>query len=599
MSSLDEYPPTPITTLTPELIAALRERTQTVLSYLAQTNSISTYFKESEILSSFRDALHSTDDGDQLASTLSNPEKLFQTYHDNVALSVYEHYLPFVSRFFEQSCKTSSVENLMAPGLPYFIAHSSGTSGGATKHFPKYRHPEHMSTSTSQTMQASNPVSKHGGKNCIVYSLGYRQVISALNEDGEVDRRMPVCLMSTGTIRMYNNMPVEKDPSYQTIRIRNSSSPLGVSFIPNYKSFLFMHALFALQEPRVELINTMFSTIFRDFCRVIDEQWETLVECVNKGSIPELEGIDHVKDNLQRLLPPSPGRADELRKIGRVVDTPGWFTKIWPGLRTVVAISSGPFATVVPELRHYIGPEVVLQTLGINCSEAFLALAYDHRDASLYKVVGSDDIIEFLPIDSPEESKYLTQTWNVELGKKYEVVLTTRDGFWRYRLGDVIDVVGFDPRDGQPVIHYLERRNVHIRLANEITTENQLRDAIASTSDSLGVISEFCVSPDYRESMPRYGFFVEAQNNVAPSAASAPFELHTYLQNHNENYLRDSKAGKIGLPVIRVLRQGTFSDFREWKIRTTNVSSGQVKVPSVIWDEGTRKWLEERVVEEF
>ena len=51
-----------------------------------------------------------------------------------------------------------------------------------------------------------------------------------------------------------------------------------------------------------------------------------------------------------------------------------------------------------------------LRTLGIGCSEAFLALGYDHRDPSLYKVVGSDDIIEFLPVDAPEESKHLTQT---------------------------------------------------------------------------------------------------------------------------------------------------------------------------------------------
>jgi hypothetical protein len=54
--------------------------------------------------------------------------------------------------------------------------------------------------------------------------------------------------------------------------------------------------------------------------------------------------------------------------------------------------------------------------------------------------------------------------------------------------------------------------SVHIRLANEITTENQLRDAISSVSESIGVISEFCVSPDYRQSIPRYCFFVESQN---------------------------------------------------------------------------------------
>ncbi|KAH7919002.1 hypothetical protein BV22DRAFT_1199727 [Leucogyrophana mollusca] len=596
MSSVNEFPPSPITTLTPELTDSLHKRTQAVLSYLVKTNSISTFFKDADILSDFRGAL-SANDG--LETILADPERLFSTYHENVGLSAYENYLPFVSRLFEKPCQTSSVENLMAPGLPYFIAHSSGTSGGATKHFPKYRHPEHMSTSTSQTMQASNPVSKRGGKNCIAFSLGYRQVVTPINEEGDVGRQIPVCLMSSGTIRMYSEMTVERDPIYKTIRIPNNSSPLACSFIPNYKSFLFMHALFALQEPQVELINTMFSTIFRDMCRIIDEQWETLVQCIEAGTIPELESIENVRENLQTFLQPSPDRAKELRKIGKATDSPGWFTKIWPGLRTVVAISSGPFATVVPELRHYIGPDVVLQTLGINCSEAFLALAYDNRDPSLYKVVGSDDIIEFLPIDQPEESEYLTQTWNVEVGKKYEVILTTRDGFWRYRLGDVVEIVGFDPRDGQPIIHYLERRNVHIRLANEITTEKQLQDALASVSQSLGGVSEFCVSPDYRRSIPRYAFFVEPHNEYDSTAPRAPATLHTYLQQHNENYLKESTAGKIDKPSVHVLKQGTFSDFREWKIRATNSASGQIKVPPVVWDEVTRKWLEERVLQEF
>ncbi|KAI6033642.1 hypothetical protein BKA83DRAFT_4486712 [Pisolithus microcarpus] len=100
---------------------------------------------------------------------------------------------------------------------------------------------------------------------------------------------------------------------------------------------------------------------------------------------------------------------------------------------------------------------------------AFLASAYDPRDLNLYKVVGSDDVIEFLPADEPEESKYLAQMvnslllqprarWKVDQGKKYEVVLTTGDGFWRYRLGDVVEALGFDPRDGQPVVRYVERR---------------------------------------------------------------------------------------------------------------------------------------------
>ncbi|KAI5997117.1 hypothetical protein EDD15DRAFT_2247950 [Pisolithus albus] len=56
-----------------------------------------------------------------------------------------------------------------------------------------------MLLSASEAMRKSNPpMSSSGGKNCITYSLGYRQVVAPLNEDGDVERRIPVCLMTSG-----------------------------------------------------------------------------------------------------------------------------------------------------------------------------------------------------------------------------------------------------------------------------------------------------------------------------------------------------------------------------------------------------------------
>ncbi|KAI6141111.1 GH3 auxin-responsive promoter [Pisolithus tinctorius] len=594
---MNSLPPVPIVSLTPELAERLRGQALDVLSYLVKTNSATTYFKESDALQQFRAALNLADGGNQIDALDHSVEELFEVYHNSIGLSVYEDYLPVISRFFEPTCSKSSVENLMAPGLPIFIAHSSGTSGGAAKYFPKYRHPDHMSRATTETVRLADPRSKNGtGKNCIMISLAYRQVVTPLDEDGDIAKHIPVCLLTSGLGRIENNMPVERDAFSATLKVPNYSSPAAVSFISHYKSFLFMHALFALVEPKLETINTIFTTSFRDLCRTVDDHWEDLVHCVETGVIPDIDGIEAVKDNLQRFLQPNPGRAEELRRIGKATDTPGWFKQIWPQLRAILANASGPFATVIPEIRHYIGPEVSLQTLAIGSSEAFLAVAYDPRDLNLYKLVGSDDVIEFLPVEDPEESKYLAQSWNVESGKKYEVVLTTRDGFWRYRLGDVVEIAGFDPRDGQPLIRYIERRNMHIRLANEVTTETQLRQVVDATSDLFGGVSEFCVSPDYRQAVARYAFIVELQGNAGENISVVPDALHDQLQKHNENYLKDSRMGKIGVPCVRVVRPGTFGDFREWKVKTKGTASGQVKVPVVIWGEADRAWLEERVM---
>ncbi|KAI6141471.1 hypothetical protein BKA82DRAFT_962577 [Pisolithus tinctorius] len=142
----------------------------------------------------------------QAVDQTHSAKELFKVYHNNMALSVYKDYLPFISHFFEQPCKKSLVENLMAPRLPCFIAHSSGTSGGAMKHFPKYCHLNHMSMSTSEVMKMSNPMSKSRGQNCIMYSLGSQQVMALLDEDGNMDGQIPVCLMTSDIIQVSNNM---------------------------------------------------------------------------------------------------------------------------------------------------------------------------------------------------------------------------------------------------------------------------------------------------------------------------------------------------------------------------------------------------------
>ncbi|KAI6141432.1 hypothetical protein BKA82DRAFT_4202394, partial [Pisolithus tinctorius] len=140
---------------------------------------------------------------------------------------------------------------------------------------------------------------------------------------------------------------------------------------------------------------------------------------------------------------------------------------------------------------------------------------------------------------------------------------------------------------------------MHIQIANEVTTETQLHNAIDMTSGLLGGVSEFCVCTDYHESVGRYAFFVELQGNLGKNSAATPAALHDELQKLNKNYLRDSQSGKIHVLAVRVLRPGTFSDFREWKIRTNNIAAGQVKVPIVVWDDINRAWLEEQVMHDI
>lgn len=51
-----------------------------------------------------------------------------------------------------------------------------------------------------------------------------------------------------------------------------------------------------------------------------------------------------------------------------------------------------------------------------------------------------------------------------------------------------------------------------------------------------------------------------------------------------------------GDPTIRILKPGTFKEYRQWKGDTSGISSGQIKVPTMLTDPDTIDWLAKSVV---
>ena len=158
-----------------------------------------------------------------------------------------------------------------------------------------------------------------------------------------------------------------------------------------------------------------------------------------------------------------------------------------------------------------------------------------------------------------------------------------------------------------------------IRIAWEVTTARELCDAIYSLKDTLGPVLEFCTVIDERTSPRAHGFLVELDGNPGnrspvpapsplltqpnfcpgPDAPSCIQQIQTILAERNEAYALCVKTKRVGAPTVRVVRPGTFREYRDWKIRKSGKGTGmQVKVPVVVLDRETVDWLEERVVDE-
>ena len=45
------------------------------------------------------------------------------------------------------------------------------------------------------------------------------------------------------------------------------------------------------------------------------------------------------------------------------------------------------------------------------------------------------------------------------MGKQYEPILTTRDGLWRYQIGDVLTILGFSAQSNAPIFKFAGRKS--------------------------------------------------------------------------------------------------------------------------------------------
>ena len=75
---------------------------------------------------------------------------------------------------------------------------------------------------------------------------------------------------------------------------------------------------------------------------------------------------------------------------------------------------------------------------------------------------------EFVPVENPDYDHTLGLE-DLEEGKDYEVIITSRSGFYRYKMRDAIHVTGH--RGTCPTMEFLYRLDQTVNMKGEKTTE--------------------------------------------------------------------------------------------------------------------------------
>ncbi|MBO4965378.1 MAG: GH3 auxin-responsive promoter family protein [Muribaculaceae bacterium] len=245
---------------------------------------------------------------------------------------------------------------------------------------------------------------------------------------------------------------------------------------------------------------------------------------------------------------------------------------IWPNFEVFFhgGISFAPYRN---EYLKITDPEKMHFVETYNASEGFFATQSDFSRSSLLLLIDNGIFYEFAEPETPDA---LIPISDVVPGKIYELIITSPNGLWRYRLGDTVKIESTNP----VTITVAGRTKSFINAFGEELMENNAEAAIARTCEILGAsIANYTAAPIYTEGGKRGRHQWLIEWHVPPrSLDEFSSILDTELRRLNSDY--DAKrTGDIFLdsPAIVTAKKGIFD---QWlRSAGTHKLGGQRKVP--------------------
>ena len=271
--------------------------------------------------------------------------------------------------------------------------------------------------------------------------------------------------------------------------------------------------------------------------------------------------------------------------------------------RYVWTVTSGTFTLSVPRLRWFCGSRITIHSGCHTASEGVIGINLHADGSTNYVLAVGSAYFEFIALENTDTDQPQTVALqDLIVGADYEVVLTSSAGLYRYRLGDVIRIVGW--QEAAPIYEFLYRRGTVLNLFGEKTNEFHTATALGTTvAQWLGqpdAVREYTVYGAMEEGVGRYTFYVELAASTALANQIVDLEaiLDRSLAGINPYYYTSGRQlGRLAPVIVKVVRPGTFEQLLELQLRhAAPASATQVKIPRIISRADQLELLERQVV---
>ena len=235
-----------------------------------------------------------------------------------------------------------------------------------------------------------------------------------------------------------------------------------------------MKRIFAV-DGAVKFSSDMQDFYFRTAVQLLNCEMLTLISVWNPTFLTIL--CDFIRDNAERLAQTLP---ENQRIAFLTAAAENRFDRVFPHLKIISCWADGSAADYINDEKKRF-PNVFIQPKGLLATECFVSFPLCGEDGGRLSIYSH--FFEFRRISDGE----IVTADRLEKGE-YEVIVTTGGGFYRYCIGDIIEVLQVY-ENAPPRIKFLRRGGISSDLFGEKLTEDFVRNVCIE----LGISDSFCL----------------------------------------------------------------------------------------------------------
>ncbi len=334
--------------------------------------------------------------------------------------------------------------------------------------------------------------------------------------------------------------------------------------------------LFALQEPSMRGMGANYPMLILRTCNYLEQYALDLIQDLETGTIaPWLKLEPEIRARLERRWSANPGRAARIREIWK---SEGRLTpkQVWPNLSFVATARGGTSDFYFERFPTYFQDTPGFGAV-YSSAEGTFSIYHDLNDDGSILAIESG-FFEFIPEDQWEADhpKTLLAT-EVKVGERYRILMTNYSGFYRYDIGDVVEVLGF--YEQAPLLVFRHRRGGLLSSTTEKTTEFHVTQVMQALQQEFSLpLEDFCITLSENDTPAHYLVNIElapGQTLERPQAFLASFDGK--LQEIHTNY-EVKRRDQVPPPRLRILAPGSFATLRQRQIQR-GIPDSQLKFP--------------------